>query len=54
MDKWEQAQKDYIKEVTAKQRELAVILQLTEDKETELDLVRAEKTRLDIELQKII
>lgn len=54
MDKWEQAQKDYNKEITAKQRELAIILQLTDDKEAELDLVRAEKTKLDIELQKII
>jgi hypothetical protein len=54
MDKWEQSQRDYIKQVTDKQRELATILQLTDDKESELDLVRAEKTKLDVELQKTI
>lgn len=54
MDKWEQSQRDYIKQVTEKQRELATILQLTDDKESELDLVRAEKTKLDVELQKTI
>lgn len=53
MEEWEKSQKKYWREVHEKQKELESILQASEDKQTELDLFRDERTKLGVELQKI-
>lgn len=54
MDEWEKSQKEYNKEVREKQQELAIVLQISEDKLEEISDFRKEKAQVDIEIQKTI
>ena len=52
LDEWEKSQKEYNKEVREKQQELAIVLQISEDKLEEISDFRKEKAQVDIEIQK--
>lgn len=54
MDEREKSQKEYDKKVREKQQELAMVLQISEDKLEEISEFRREKARIDIEIQKTI
>ena len=54
MDEREKSQKEYDKKVREKQQELAIILQISEDKLEEISEFRKEKAKIDIEIQKTI
>lgn len=54
MDKREESQREYNKKVREKQQELAIVLQISEDKLEEISDFRREKAQVDIEIQKTI
>lgn len=54
MDEREKSQKEYDKKVREKQQELAMVLQISEDKLEEISEFRREKAKVDIEIQKTI
>jgi len=54
LDERKVVQKELLRQLARQQRELEAVLQLSDDKETEIALYREEKAKLDIELQKTI
>ena len=54
LDEWKKFRKHFAEMAKKKEKEIGEILELSEEKRDDLDIYRQEKTKLDVELQKII